>query len=72
ASGPDGLEDIRQIVDLAPTHLLPGGWLLLEHGWDQGADVAALLSPPAWAPAQHRQDLAGHTRCTGAQAHPTA
>lgn len=36
ASGNDGLDDIRLIVADAPAHLLPGGWLLLEHGWDQG------------------------------------
>jgi release factor glutamine methyltransferase len=43
ASGHDGLDDIRQIIDGAPGHLLPGGWLLLEHGWDQGEAIRALL-----------------------------
>lgn len=43
ASGIDGLDAIRAIVAAAPAHLLPGGWLLLEHGFDQGPAVRALL-----------------------------
>ena len=38
-----GLADIRLIVTQAPAHLVPGGWLLLEHGWDQGEAVRQLL-----------------------------
>ncbi|MGY6038694.1 peptide chain release factor N(5)-glutamine methyltransferase [Aeromonas sp. AE23HZ002T15] len=38
-----GLADIRLIVGQAPAHLLPGGWLLLEHGWEQGDAVRQLL-----------------------------
>lgn len=44
ASGADGLDDIRMIVRDAPRLLLPGGWLLLEHGFDQGEAVRGLLS----------------------------
>src|SRR5690606_28674427 len=43
ASGDDGLDAIRAIVRDAPAHLVPGGWLLLEHGWEQGASVRAML-----------------------------
>lgn len=43
ASGDDGLDAIRTIVARAPAHLQRGGWLLLEHGYDQGAAVRALL-----------------------------
>lgn len=43
ASGADGLDDLRTIAATAPEHLLTGGWLLLEHGLDQGAAVRALL-----------------------------
>ena len=43
ASGADGLEDIRQIIAQAPAHLHTGGWLLLEHGYDQAAAVRELL-----------------------------
>ena len=66
-SGADGLDDIRTIVAQVPAHLLPGGWLLLEHGWDQADAVAALLQAHGYGPAQHRHDLARHVRCTGAQ-----
>lgn len=43
ASGHDGLDAIRTIARDAPAHLVAGGWLLLEHGWEQGAAVCALL-----------------------------
>ncbi|WP_460563476.1 peptide chain release factor N(5)-glutamine methyltransferase [Hydrogenophaga aquatica] len=66
ASGADGLDDIREIVVQARAHLRPGGHLLLEHGWDQGADVAHLLNMSGYRQIAHRQDLAGHVRCTGA------
>lgn len=66
-SGADGLEDIRSIVEQAPACLQRGGWLLLEHGWDQAADVAALLQAGGFAQVQHRHDLAGIARCTGGQ-----
>jgi release factor glutamine methyltransferase len=67
-AGADGLDDLRQLVAGAPGHLQAGGWLLLEHGHDQAGAVAALFAAAeAWRPAEHRQDLAGHRRCTGAQ-----
>lgn len=65
-SGADGLDDIRQIIGQAPSRLVPGGWLLLEHGWDQAAAVQALLRNAGFAEVQSRQDLAGTERCTGA------
>ena len=65
ASGADGLDDIRTIAAQAPGHLLPGGWLLLEHGWDQAEEVAAILRGQGFGQVGHRQDLAGHQRCTG-------
>lgn len=65
ASGCDGLDDIRRIVAQAPRHLVPGGWLLLEHGWDQAASVRALLAAAGWAEVQSRRDLAGIERCSG-------
>ena len=71
ASGADGLADIRSIVAQAPAHLVPGGWLLLEHGWDQAADVAALLTQAGFTQVQHRNDLAGIARCTGGQWPPS-
>lgn len=65
--GPDGLSDIRAIIAQAPAHLLPGGWLLLEHGWDQADTVRALLTAAGWAQVQSRKDLAGIARCSGGQ-----
>jgi release factor glutamine methyltransferase len=64
-SGADGLDDIRHIIAQAPSRLAPGGWLLLEHGWDQAAAVQALLASAGWVEVQSRQDLAGVDRCTG-------
>ena len=66
-SGQDGLDDIRQIIAQAPAHLAPGGWLLLEHGWDQAHQVQALLRHAGFEQVQTRQDLAGIGRCTGAR-----
>lgn len=66
ASGPDGLDDIRQIIAQAPAFLTPGGWLLLEHGWDQAAPVQALLREAGFVQTQSRRDLGGIERCTGA------
>ena len=67
ASGADGLEDIRSLIAQAPTRLVPGGWLLLEHGWDQAQAVQTLLREAGWEQVQGREDLAGIVRCSGAR-----
>jgi release factor glutamine methyltransferase len=67
ASGADGLDDIRTIVVQSPDHLLPGGWLLLEHGHDQADAVCALLRERGFDQVQSRMDLAGIARCSGGQ-----
>ena len=67
ASGSDGLDDIRTIVIQAPARLAPGGWLLLEHGYDQAEAVQALLVAQGFVQVQSRNDLAGIARCTGGQ-----
>lgn len=64
-SGADGLDDLRHIVAQAPSRLAPGGWLLLEHGWDQAQAVQALLASARFESVQSRRDLAGTERCTG-------
>ena len=64
-AGPDGLDDIREIVRQAPGSLVPGGWLLLEHGYDQSEAVCALLAREGFAEVQSRLDLAGIARCSG-------
>ena len=64
-AGPDGLSDLRRIVQDAPAHLAEGGWLLLEHGHDQDAAVRAMLLMRGFAEVQSRDDLAGIARCSG-------
>ncbi len=66
-AGNDGLDDIRQIIENAPTHLESDGWLLLEHGYDQAAKVRDLLVTRGFRQVQSRLDLAGVERCTGGQ-----
>lgn len=62
AAGPDGLQAIRAILGGAPAHLEPGGWLLLEHGFDQGDAVRALLEAAGFRAVETLIDLAGHER----------
>ncbi|RDH81841.1 MAG: peptide chain release factor N(5)-glutamine methyltransferase [endosymbiont of Seepiophila jonesi] len=64
AAGHDGLDDIREITTAAHNHLLPGGWLLLEHGFDQAAAVQALLLEAGLTEVLSHCDLAGHERIT--------
>ena len=61
-AGADGLDDIRQIVAQAPSHLEVGGWLLLEHGYDQAAAVRGLLAASGFTRVDSRRDLGGHER----------
>jgi len=68
--GPDGLSALRVLVRDAPSHLQPGGWLLLEHGHDQGAAVRSLLHAAGLEQVQTRRDLAGHERCTAGRLGP--
>jgi release factor glutamine methyltransferase len=69
-SGTDGLDDLRQIIAQARAHLRPGGWLLLEHGWDQAAAVRGLLAEAGLAEVQSRPDLSGIERCSGGRKPP--
>ncbi len=63
-SGADGLEAIREIVAAAPSHLQPGGWLLLEHGWDQGNAVRALMELADFVEVSTVRDLEDRDRVT--------
>ncbi len=65
ASGADGLDDIRHIVSHARPHLQPGGWLLLEHGYDQAARVRTLLLEAGLDAVFSARDLAGIERVSG-------
>lgn len=64
ASGADGLDAIREIVAGAHEHLVPGGWLLMEHGWDQGDAIRALLEQAGFVEVQTVQDLEQRDRVT--------
>ncbi|WP_181168269.1 peptide chain release factor N(5)-glutamine methyltransferase [Cognatiluteimonas lumbrici] len=64
ASGGDGLDDIRAIAAAAPAYLAAGGWLLLEHGHDQGAAVRALLREAGLADVATHRDLEQRERVT--------
>ena len=65
ASGDDGLRDIRHIVTHAQAHLQPGGWLLLEHGYTQAAQVRELLRQAGFGEIFSAQDIAGIERVSG-------
>ena len=61
-AGVDGLDDIRQIIAQAPRHLQAGGWLLLEHGYEQAEAVRELLAAAGFTAVDSRRDLGGHQR----------
>jgi len=62
--GPDGLRAIRAISQLAQLSLLNGGWLMFEHGWDQGSATREILKDAGYINVSTRQDLQGHDRVT--------
>jgi release factor glutamine methyltransferase len=62
--GGDALAALRLLAQGAPAHLLPGGWLLLEHGASQGPQVRAELVAAGFAHVRSHRDLAGHERMT--------
>lgn len=61
-SGADGLADIRIICAEARKHLRPAGWLLLEHGYDQGTAVPAILHELGYQQIHTEKDLAKNDR----------
>ena len=65
--GGDGLGALQQIVHGAPQHLLVGGWLLLEHGFEQAEVVRRLLHDEGFTDIETRHDLGDRPRCTGAR-----
>ncbi|PIQ38674.1 MAG: protein-(glutamine-N5) methyltransferase, release factor-specific [Lysobacterales bacterium CG17_big_fil_post_rev_8_21_14_2_50_64_11] len=67
ASGDDGLDAIRRIIADAPSHLTPGGYLLLEHGWTQGEAVRALLAAHGFVEVCTALDLEQRERVTSAR-----
>jgi release factor glutamine methyltransferase len=63
-SGPTGLEALQSIIAGAPQHLVPGGWLVVEHGDTQGNAVRQLFARAGFDAVQTHRDLAGRDRCT--------
>jgi len=66
-SGVDGLDLIRRLIAEAPRWLAPDGWLLLEHGHDQGERVRGLLATGGFTHVGTRPDLGGNERVSGGQ-----
>jgi len=64
ASGTDGLDDIREIIAHSLIHLLPQGWLMLEHGYNQAELVADLMAENGLIEIKTIQDLGGNDRVT--------
>lgn len=61
-SGADGLDAIRVLANGAQAHLVPGGWMLIEHGFEQGEVVRALLAAAGLVEVATKQDLEGRDR----------
>jgi release factor glutamine methyltransferase len=72
ASGDDGLDDIRRIASGATDHLRPGGWLLVEHGWNQGEAACAVLTSCGLLDVFTAQDLEDRDRVSGGRWAPGA
>ena len=64
ASGVDGLDAIRRIAADTPAHLCDGGWLLVEHGYEQGAAVRALFESAGFVDVATERDLEQRDRVT--------
>lgn len=68
-AGPDGLSDLRVLASEAPAYLNSGGWLLLEHGYQQGEAVRELLLAAGFSRVATRSDVNGHPRISGGCRH---
>ena len=64
SSGKDGLNDIRQIIENSLVHLLPQGWLMLEHGFNQADKVADLMANTGFVSIETIKDFGGNNRVT--------
>ena len=62
--GDDGLSAIREIARQAQNTLVDGGWLMIEHGWEQGSATRHILREAGFSDVKTRQDLQGHDRVT--------
>jgi release factor glutamine methyltransferase len=60
-----GLADLSRLVESAPKHLFDGGWLLLEHGFEQGDAVRGLLREAGFGAVSTHRDMVGLERVSG-------
>ena len=67
--GADGLSAIREISPLAPAMLVDGGWLMFEHGWEQGPATRQIMLDAGFVNIETLQDLQGHDRVTLGENH---
>ncbi|SFR74460.1 [protein release factor]-glutamine N5-methyltransferase [Marinobacter daqiaonensis] len=63
-SGPDGLDALRHLIQESQHWLTPGGWLLLEHGYNQGEAVRLLFRSEGYSNVETRKDYGGNERLT--------
>jgi release factor glutamine methyltransferase len=61
--GPDGLEFYRRIGALAPNIAVDAGWVVVEVGYQQAAEVARIMAEAFAGALRRRADIAGHVRC---------
>ncbi|WP_228640108.1 peptide chain release factor N(5)-glutamine methyltransferase [Kangiella geojedonensis] len=66
-SAEQGLSDIKEITQQATTHLTPLGWLMFEHGYEQGPKVRAILQSHGFVHVETLSDYSGHDRVTCGQ-----
>lgn len=66
-SGPSGLDALDAIGSRAANHLFAGGWILLEHGYEQQQDVARILRQGGLSDIVCHADYSGHPRITAAR-----
>ena len=65
SSGTDGLDSLRTLTGGARAHLTRGGWLLVEHGWNQGAAVRELFVAADFSSIETHRDYTDQERVTG-------
>ncbi len=63
--GGNGLQHLTHIITQAKQHLVAGAWLLLEHGWDQGAACRTILHTAGYTAVQTWRDLGDNDRVSG-------
>ncbi len=61
----NGLSDLQQLITQAYSYLKPGGYLFVEHGYEQAADARRFFSTMGYTTVNSYRDLAGHERVTG-------